>query len=335
MGASTTATGRKITGHMVSKISELLTGEYVEVVKTTTKDKDGEDENIYISDSEATIYGDTDSCYFKTFATNKEEAIAIADAVGIQVSESFIPFMQEKFLCRPGYDELIKAGREVVADRGIFQSKKKYVLRVVNLDGKDIKPGSSKALKVMGGEIKKSDTPKVIQAFLKEVTLRILDGATYTEIETYVNSERRTFKTSTDMLSIGVPKAVNKLEMYYDEYLRYEKPRVKKVRLPGHVRASINFNEHLKEVNDLITPPIKSGNKVKVFYVKPNDHMFVSIAVPGELEKLPTWFSDDFDIDIKKTEEKLIDLKLESLFGPLGWTVPTPNTARANKLLTY
>lgn len=335
MGASTTATGRKITGHMISKICELLTGEYAEVKKTSILDKDGEWGNVYTCESDAAIYSDTDSCYFSTFANNKEEAILVADTVGDQVNESFIPFMQDKFLCQPTYDVLIKAGREVVADRGIFQAKKKYILRVVNLDGKDVKPGSGKALKVMGGEIKKSDTPKVIQAFLKDTTLRILDGATYQEIETFVNEERLKFKTTVDVMTIGIPKGCNKLEMYYDEYTRYEKPGIKKVRLPGHVRSAINFNEHLKEVKDKLIQPIKSGNKIKIFYLKPNDMMYTSIAVPVDLERLPEWFHDDFKIDIKKTEEKLIDLKLESLFGPLGWVVPTPQTARNNKLLVW
>ena len=335
MGASTTATGRKITGHMISKISELLTGEYTETVKTVTYNSDGEPENVYSNNSIAPIYGDTDSCYFKTFATNKEEAIQIADTVGEQVNESFVPFMQDKFLCQPEYDVLIKAGREVVADRGIFQAKKKYILRVVNLDGKDVKPGSSKSLKVMGGEIKKSDTPKVIQKFLKEVTLKILDGATYGDMEVYVNEERKKFKSSTDLLSIGIPKGVNKLEAYYDDFVKFEKAGIKKARLPGHVRASINFNEHLKEVKELSIQPIQSGNKVKIFYLKPNDYQYASIAVPVDLEEIPNWFNSDFTVDIKKTEEKLIDLKLESIFGPLGWAVPTPNRAIANKLLQW
>jgi DNA polymerase elongation subunit (family B) len=335
MGASTTATGRKITGHMISKIAELLTGEYVETVKTSELNKDGEWENVYVSASDAIIYSDTDSCYFKTYATDQAESILIADTVGDQVNESFIPFMQEKFFCREEYDVLIKAGREVVADRGIFQAKKKYVLRVVNLDGKDIKPGSGKSLKVMGGEIKKSDTPKVIQAFLKDTTMRILDGATYDQIETFVNDQRKKFKTTSDLLSIGIPKAVNKLEFYHDEYTRYEKPGIKKVRLPGHVRASINFNEYLKELNNKNIQPIKSGNKIKIFYLKTNDQRFDSIAIPSEMEIIPKWFTEDFTIDIKRTEEKLIDLKLESLFGPLGWVVPTPQLARNNKLISW
>jgi hypothetical protein len=59
------------------------------------------------------------------------------------------------------------------------------------------------------------------------------------------------------------------------------------------------------------------------------------MAVPGELDELPYWFTRDFSVDIKKTEQKLIDLKLASIFNPLKWVVPTVNTARANKLLEF
>jgi hypothetical protein len=124
--------------------------------------------------------------------------------------------------------------------------------------------------------------------------------------------------------------------MYYEQYQYHQdNPQSKKPRLPGHVRASINFNEYLKEIRDKNSHPIKSGNKIKVFYLNGNDFQFTSMAVPGELDELPYWFTRDFSVDIKKTEQKLIDLKLASIFNPLKWVVPTVNTARANKLLEF
>ncbi len=342
MGASTTNTGRQITSHMISKISEILTGEYVKTVKTAgdiivNEDENEEDSNmwLYTNESDAIIYGDTDSCYFKTYSKNKEEAIIIADEVGEQVNTSFPDFMKEAFGCTEGYDQLIKAGREVVADRGIFQAKKKYILRVVNLDGKDVPAGDKKSLKVMGGEIKKSDTPKVIQKFLKDVTMKILDGESYTELETFVNTSRKKLKTSTDILSIGISKSVNKLELYTDEYNKFEVSGIKKVRLPGHVRASINFNNHLVKANDQVIQPIRSGDKIKIFYLRANDFGYTSIAVPGDTDNLPKWFIDDLSVDMKQTEQKLIDLKLGSIFDPIGWKVPTLNGAIVNKLVSF
>lgn len=289
---------------------------------------------IYRNEADAIIYGDTDSCYFKTYGTNKEEAIAIADEIGDQVNASFPAFMRDTFGCTEGYDHLIMAGREVVADRGIFQAKKKYILRVVNLDGKDIAPDDKKALKVMGGEIKKSDTPKVIQEFLKKVTLKILDGLSEFEIGAFVNDARRKLKVSDQVLAIGVSKSVNKLEMYQADYVAFEDAGIKKVRLPGHVRAAINFNMHLDKVQDKTNKPIKSGDKIKVFYLKSNDYGYDSFALPGDIEEVPKWFRE-FDVDMARTEGKLIDLKLESIFKPIGWEVPTIQLAKNKTLIEW
>lgn len=339
LGASTTGTGRKITGHMISKICELLTGEYANLEKykgELKKTKDGTEqyEHRYKTDSKVALASDTDSCYFTTLASNKEEAIAVADAIADAVNESFIPFMQEAFLCNPGYDNIIKAGREVVADRGIFQAKKKYVLHIVNLDGKPIAPDDKKSLKVMGGEIKKSDTPKAIQDVLKQVTLKILvDKASYEELCDFVNLKRKEFRGDEDVIKIGVSKSVNTLEKYAADF-EIEKRGGKKARLPGHVRAAINYNEHLKLVGDLFSPAIKAGDKVKTFYLKRNDYRYDSIAIPSDLVTLPKWF-DELSVDLKKTEEKMFDLKLESIFEPCGWIVPTTQQALNNKLIEW
>jgi DNA polymerase elongation subunit (family B) len=144
-------------------------------------------ENKYHIDTDVIITGDTDSTYFKTLASNKEEAIAVADAIGEIVNDSFPGFMSEAFCCQPEFDGLIKAGREIVADRSLFLAKKKYIARLVNLDGVDVDVNDKKALKMMGVEIKKSDTPKIIQNFLKDVVKMILDGKEYSELEKFVN----------------------------------------------------------------------------------------------------------------------------------------------------
>ena len=91
------------------------------------------------------MYGDTDSTYFLTHARNQEEAIMIADAVADKVNASYPAFMRDAFLCNPGFDDIIKCGREIVSDRGIFVDKKRYILHLVDLDGKPVDK-----MKVMG-----------------------------------------------------------------------------------------------------------------------------------------------------------------------------------------
>lgn len=331
MGASVTACGRQITTHMMETIHSILEPDNPQKIdKRIEVDKDGEVVNIYTIGGDTVIYGDTDSCYFKTHAANTEEAIEVADLVADLTNKSFPAFMQKTFNCQEGFEGLIKAGREVVARRGLFQARKKYILKVVDLEGKRVDK-----LKSQGSEIKKSDTPKVIQDFMKQLMGLVLDGAEYPALEKFVNEARRAHVTKTDELFlVGVVKQVNNLDSLYAEWQRTEKIGAGKVTLTGQARAAINFNELQKQF-DPGGKLIRAGDKVRIFYLKPNHFNFKSIGVPAELEDFPAWFPEDIVVDTKLTEEKLIDNKLKGIFAALGQPLPNPARALANKMLVF
>lgn len=185
LGASTTGTGRQITTHMIETIAYLLTGEPQKIVKTRRANRKGVVRNEYVIQSPAIIYGDTDSCYFGTGGETGEAAIRIADEVAEQVNESFPRFMREACLCHSGFEGFIGVGREIVGARGLFLSaKKKYTIQVIDKEGVPCNE-----LKSMGSEAKRSDTPKVIQRFLSDVTGMILGGE---PIEQVVYERERT-----------------------------------------------------------------------------------------------------------------------------------------------
>lgn len=332
MGASVTACGRAITTHMMETISSLLEpNNRQKLVKTTEVDpKDGSVAHIYTIGGDVVIYGDTDSCYFKTHATNKDEAVLVADETAKLTNESFPDFMRRAFFCQPTYDELIKAGREVVAERGLFQAKKKYVLKVVDLEGFAVDK-----LKSQGSEIKKSDTPKAIQEFLKSLMKKILSGAEYPEIEEFVNSQRKqAVGKDADLFSLGVAKQANNLDGLYAEWQRTEKVNKGKVRLPGHIRAAVNYNEAVQR-HEQGPKLLKSGDKVRIFYLKPNADGFKSIAFPGDADSFPAWFGDNYQVDRALTEQKMFDNKLDGIFSAIGWELPTPQNTLLNKIFTF
>lgn len=335
MGASVTASGRAITSYMIETIAFLLTGERDSLIKTTTVDKDGKLVHEYSIRSEAIIYGDTDSCYYKCIgASNKQEAIEIADAAAEGVNETFPSFMKEAFNCQPEFDNLIKAGREIVGTRGLFQAKKKYMIKVVDLEGNEVNK-----MKSMGSEIKKADTPKVIQKFLKQTVDMILDGVAYDTVAKFINEQRKTLlkKNESSVFSMGVAKQANNVEKFFAEYKNPGTMRNatgSKVAVPGHVRAALNFNVLLHKF-DQGAKIIKSGDKVLVFYLKKNEYNFDSIAFPAEMSKFPDWFNDHFNVDISKTEEKMFDSKLEGIFSALGKDVPSPQSVLTNSILSF
>lgn len=321
LGQSTTGTGRAILDHMCSQTALLLDGKY----------------DMF---SESIAYGDTDSVYFRTNAEIGAEGLSpdemrvratkLADYIGQKADESFDDFCRKAFLIQPDFENIIKCDRECVAKRGIFVSKKRYVLKLVDLDGY-----VCNKLKAMGLEMKKTTTPKNIQLFLENVVDKILEGeSTWEDIDDYIIGYRERIVSTDPLLSIGLPKGVKKVEFYTGEY-EAEKRGGEKCRLPGHVAASIHYNECLKTYNDLEHEPIKSGSKIKVFYLTQKYGKFKSIAVPTEMEKLPSWFEENFTVLRTRHEHNLIDKNLEKIFNALSREVPTAQSKFNNSLMEF
>lgn len=335
LGASTTGSGRQITCHMMAAICEFFTGVYSLPVKTTFVDpKDKKLKNIYVTDEVSpVIYGDTDSAYVLLGVDDIEDAIVLADAMAEYANDSFQEFMRNNFMCQPGFDTMIGASREIVAERGLFQAKKKYICKVIDKEGKRVNE-----LKSMGSEIKKSDTPKIIQGFLKEVLNMILDGKEYEEIEDFIINQRDSLiKTASivDIVSLGVSMQVNNLNQYYEKWKQQEQKEGKRVALPGNVRASINYNEAVLHYEGAGAQLLNGGDKVKLYYVNPNEWKFTRMAFPADIVRFPNWFLENFTVDIKLTEQKMIDFKLKGIFEAINWEVPDKQTKLTNSLIEF
>jgi len=334
MGQSTTGTGRMILRHQCAKTTEILDGVYLLPDIKITDDENISDDyssqteesarkelSVYegYSDSSCVIYSDTDSAYFKTGAENKEEAILIADHVAKQVNESYKPFMRDTFLCNDGFDDIVKCSREIVSDRGIFVDKKRYFLHIVDKDGKTPKP--EKELKVMGLETKKTTIPKAIAKKLNSFIERFLKGESWNVIADDIVDYKDELTDSDDITLIGMPKGVNKVEKYTQDYKMFGE----KARLPGHVAASIHYNECLDKFNDKGSVRISSGMKIRVFYLKTKCGKFRSIALPTDIEVIPEWFIEHFknQVDIDLQIEKLVDKPIQNIITALGKVAPT------------
>ena len=308
IGQSTTLTGRQIAKHMASKVNEIITGEYDHVGKSV-------------------IYGDTDSCYFSAYATLKkdiekgalpwtrESVIELYDTIGEEVNGTFVKFMQDAFHVPKTRGEVIKAGREIVASKGLFITKKRYAVLYYDKEGKrsdvDGKPGKIKA---MGLDLKRSDTPVVIQDFLSEVLTKVLTGMPKEEILEYITDFRTEFKTRPGWEK-GSPKRANNIT----EYAAKEK-KAGKANMPGHVRASLNWNTLKRMFDDKYSMQIVDGAKVIVCKLKDNPMAYTSVAYPVDELRLPQWFKD-LPFDDAEMENTVIDEKLENLIGVLEWDI--------------
>ena len=323
IGQSTTLVGRQIARHMAAKVNEIITGEYNHVGK-------------------AIIYGDTDSCYFSAYKTlkkeidagqvpwTKESVVQLYDQIGNEVNTTFPSFMEHAFHCPHSRGEVIKAGREVVGYKALFITKKRYAVLVYDKEGKrkdiDGKPGEIKA---MGLDLKRSDTPEFIQNFLSDVLKMVLTGASEEEVLDMITAFRTEFKARPGWEK-GSPKRANNIT----EYAGKEKKQGK-ANMPGHVRASLNWNTLKLMYNDKYSMNITDGAKVIVCKLKENPLGFTSVAYPVDELRLPQWFKD-LPFDHAEMEATIIDKKLENLIGVLNWDIrSTEQTNTFNKLFDF
>jgi len=308
IGQSTTLTGRQIVKHMAAKVNEIVAGDY---------DYRGK----------AIIYGDTDSCYFSAYKTlqqdidagniewTKENVIALYDNIGEEVNTTFPQFMLDTFHVPKTRGEVIKAGREIVGSKSLFITKKRYAVLYYDKEGKradvDGKPGKIKA---MGLDLKRSDTPEFIQNFLSDVLEKVLTGATETDVLAHISEFRLRFKSRPGWEK-GSPKRANKVTEY-----QAKEAKAGKANMPGHVRASINWNTLKRMFGDKYSMNITDGQKVIVCKLKQNPMGFTSVAYPVDELRLPQWFKD-MPFDHEEMEQTIIDNKLDNLIGVLKWDV--------------
>jgi len=318
LGQSTTLTGRSIAKHMAAKTNEYLDGSYDHTGRSI-------------------IYGDTDSVYFSAYPIlredidsgavvwTKESVIELYDIIAQQVSDSFPDYMLETWNVPLDKGHIIAAGREVVAQTGLFIKKKRYALLVYDDEGtrKDVS-GSVGKLKAMGLDLRRSDTPVVVQEFLKRILMEVLE----LHQENDVIENIRAFKKEFDKLKPwekGAPTAVNNLTSY-KEKLEYNMSqnfsrgrKMKKLTIPGHVMASINWNSLRESHNDLHVTRILDGSKVVVCRLKPNNDLRkTSVAFPVDEPHLPDWFIN-LPFDNEAMMQSIVDKKVENLLNVLDW----------------
>jgi len=324
IGQSTTLTGRAIAHHMDAHVNECITGKYDHV-------------------GEAIIYGDTDSVYFSAWPVlskevkegrmewSKEMCVQLYDSIADQVNDSFPGFMEQAFHCPREMGAIIKGGRELVADRSLFITKKRYAVNIYDKEGKrkDV-DGKTGSIKAMGLDLKRSDTPKIIQDFLWNLLERVLNGSQRDEIIEQIREFKYEF-TERPGWEKGSPKRVNNLTTY-----QKKEEREGRANMPGHVRAAMNWNNMRRMNSDNYSLQIVDGMKTVVCKLKSNALGWTSIGYPTDEMHLPQWFKE-LPFDDAEMEATVVDQKIDNLLGVLGWDLgsATNTTNTFQSLFTF
>jgi DNA polymerase elongation subunit (family B) len=286
----------------------------------------------------------TDSVYFTAVPAlpagqelDLDSAVKLYDHISDTVSASFPEFLKNTFNVPLENGKVMQAGREVVGRAGLFITKKRYAIMVLDEEGK--RPEGGK-LKIMGLDVKRSDTPEFVQNFLEEILRDCLTGMPESEVIDKIRKYKEYFK-SLNPWKKGMPKRVNNLTMYtalvqkqatVPDNLRLVKlnniTESENSTVPGHVRASINWNNFKKAMGDNYSMTITDGAKVVVCKLKKNAMNYDSIAYPTDELQLPQWFKE-MPFDEQGMEESVLDKKIQNVIGQMNFNLERINETEA------
>ena len=213
------------------------------------------------------VASDTDSIYvklggmvdkiFKDQSDNRK-IVKILDKFS---EEKLQPFIDSSFAKLAkyvnAYDQKMIMKREVIANKGIWTAKKRYILNVYNEEGVDLKEPK---LKIMGIEAVKSSTPAPCRVKIKEA-LKVIMNEDEDALIQFIDDFRKHFKTLQPE-EIAYPRSCNNLKKYTSKTSVYQKG------CPIHVKGALLYNNLLKSHKLVKYEQIQEGDKVKFIVLK-------------------------------------------------------------------
>jgi DNA polymerase elongation subunit (family B) len=277
------------------------------------------------SEVDYVIASDTDSVYLHlgplvdmVYGSKNTPKEKIVDFIDKACSEKIEPFIDRSFeeLAEKmnAYAQKMFMKREVIADKGIWTAKKRYILNVWDSEG--VRYENPK-LKMSGIEAVKSSTPMACRKKIKEALNLVMEG-TQEEFHEFVNKFREEFKTL-PFEDVAFPRGISDMTKYMNSLELYNKGT------PIHVRGAIVFNSLLqkKKLNKKYQE-IRDGDKIKFCYMKvPNP---VQENVLSVLNMLPKELDLEKYIDYDTQFEKAYLEPLRVIVNTMKWTTEKKST---------
>jgi len=278
--------------------------------------------------SDHCIYIDTDSVFFsatplvkKRFpnvSVNDEDKMSkvilnIASEVQEYLNMSY-NYFAKKFCNLDKHRFDIK--QEVIAKSGLFVTKKRYGLKIINDNGKKVNK-----LMVKGLDTVRSSFPIAMREMLSKLLEDILMDVPKDKLDKFILNFKNSMKLM-DFDKIAIPTGVKKINKFktkndaiFNSY---------KLGTPIHVKSAMFYNDmlrHLKLSNRY--SPIHNGEKIKWVYLKNNPIGLNTIAYKGH-EDPPEIISfiKQF-INPNKIYKQALYKKIMMLYEALGWDEPT------------
>jgi DNA polymerase elongation subunit (family B) len=213
------------------------------------------------------VASDTDSIYIRLgevvnkIFKDKSDTRKIVKVMDKFCEEKLQPFIDKSYdrLAKyvNAYEQKMIMKREVIANKGIWTAKKRYILNVYNEEGVDLKEPK---LKIMGIEAVKSSTPAPCRVKIKEA-LKVIMNEDEDALIQFIDDFRKHFKTLQPE-EIAYPRSCNNLKKYASKTSIYQKG------CPIHVKGALLYNNLLKSHKLVKYEQIQEGDKVKFIVLK-------------------------------------------------------------------
>ena len=265
-------------------------------------------------DEDYVIASDTDSVYI-TFEKlieklNPPDPVKFLDTI---CTEKIEPFIDGKYAELAeyvnAYEQKMVMAREVIADKGIWTAKKRYILNVHNSEGVQY---AEPKLKMMGIEAVKSSTPQVCRDKIKDALKLIMVGDEK-ELNDFIQDFRKEWMEM-DAASIAFPRSCNGMKKWGNSSSVYLKGT------PMHVKGALIYNHQLK-VKKLSSkyPEIMDGEKIKFVHLKdPNPYQCNAFTF---LTDCPEELDINKYIDYEKQFEKSYVEPLKFITSAINWHI--------------
>ena len=269
------------------------------------------------------VASDTDSIYIRLgevvnrIFKDKSNTRKIVKVIDRFCEETLQPQIDKSFdkLAKyvHAYDQKMIMKREVIANKGIWTAKKRYILNVYNEEGVELKEPK---LKIMGIEAVKSSTPAPCRVKIKEA-LKVIMTKDESALIEFIDDFRTKFKKLSPE-EIAYPRSCNNLKKYSSRTTIYKKS------CPIHVRGALLYNNLLKKNKLKKYEQIQEGDKVKFIQLKePNPLRENVISFIGALPK-------EFDlhqyIDYDNQFDKSFLEPLRFIVNAIGWSFERQST---------
>ncbi len=260
------------------------------------------------------IASDTDSVYI-TFEKlieklNPPDPVKFLDTI---CTEKIEPFIDGKYAELAeyvnAYEQKMVMAREVIADKGIWTAKKRYILNVHNSEGVQY---AEPKLKIMGIEAVKSSTPQVCRDKIRDALKLIMVGDEK-ELNDFIQDFRKEWMEM-DAALIAFPRSCNDMGKWKCADAVYRKGT------PMHVKGALVYNHQLR-VNKLSTkyPKILDGEKIKFVHLKdPNPYQCNAFTF---LTDCPEELGIHKYIDYNKQFEKAYVDPLKFITSAINWHI--------------